>query len=68
MVAVRKLDEKEFKACFAEPMTNVTAIANAVVDLWPYVDALDLDEIGVGHFLLDLNKENGVTGGHLRSV
>jgi len=111
MVVVRKLDEKEFKACFAEPMTNVTATANAVVDIWPYVDALDLSEIGVpnlndvrhvyrdaqnrfdqvligtgrfnallviiidlrtctvfGHFLLDLNKEYGPSGGHLRPV
>ncbi|PBB66520.1 hypothetical protein CK228_21005 [Mesorhizobium sp. WSM4312] len=47
MVVVRRLDEKEFKACFAEPMTNVTATVNAVVDIWPYVDALDLNDIGV---------------------
>ena len=111
MVVVRSLDEKEFKACFAEPMTSVTTTANAVVDIWPYVDALDLNEIGVpylndvhhvyrdaqnrfdqvligtgrfnallvivvdlgrstvfGHFLLDLNKEYGLSGGHLRPV
>ncbi|TIN27534.1 MAG: hypothetical protein E5Y31_12360 [Mesorhizobium sp.] len=47
MVVVRRLDDEEFKACFAEPMTNVTATANAVVDIWPYVDALNLDEVGV---------------------
>ncbi|OWK20952.1 hypothetical protein AJ88_22325 [Mesorhizobium amorphae CCBAU 01583] len=111
MIAIRRLDEKEFKACFAEPMTNVTATANAAVDIWPYLDALNLDEIGVpylndvhqvyrdahnrfdqvligtgrfnallvivvdlgksavhGDFLLDLNKEYGTTGGHVKSV
>jgi hypothetical protein len=92
-------------------MTNVTASAGAVVDIWPYVDALDLDELGIpsvndvhyvyrdaegrfdqvligtgrsnsllvvvvdlrndaifGHFLLDLNKAYGTSGGHLRQV
>ncbi|MFD2053445.1 hypothetical protein ACFSQT_10210 [Mesorhizobium calcicola] len=47
MVVVRKLDEEEFKACFIEPMTDVTATADAAVDIWPYVDALNLDEVGV---------------------
>lgn len=107
----RKLSEEEYKACFAESMNDVTAQANAAVDIWPYVDALDLDELGIpyindvryvyrdsfarfdhvligtgrfnallvivvdlgagtifGHFLLDLNKEYGVRGGHLRVV
>ncbi|RAZ89575.1 hypothetical protein DPM33_18630 [Mesorhizobium hawassense] len=111
MIVVRRLQEEEFKACFAEPMQNVTATAEAAVDIWPYVEALDLDEIGLpylndvhnvyrdalsrfdqvligtgrfntllvivvdlgkrsvfGHFLLDLNKEFGTTGGHLKSV
>lgn len=43
----RRLQEDEFKACFAEPMTNVTAAAEAAVDIWSYVDVLDLDEIGL---------------------
>jgi hypothetical protein len=30
MIATRRLQEDEFKACFAEPMTNVTAIASTV--------------------------------------
>ncbi|RVD73752.1 MAG: hypothetical protein EOS58_01745 [Mesorhizobium sp.] len=111
MVVTRRLQEDEFKACFAEPMKNVIDTAEAVVDIWLYVDALDLDEIGLpylndvhyvyrdalsrfdqvligtgrfntllvivvdrgksavfGHFLLDLNKEYGVSGGHLWSV
>jgi hypothetical protein len=28
-------------------MSDVTAHANAAVDFWPYVDALDLDELGI---------------------
>lgn len=111
MVVVRRLQEDEFKACFAEPMQDVTTTAEAAVDIWPYVEALDLDEIGLpylndvhhvyrdalsrfdqvligtgrfntllvivvdlgkslvfGHFLLDLNEEYAVNGGHLRSV
>ncbi|MER8696471.1 hypothetical protein NKI77_26225 [Mesorhizobium opportunistum] len=111
MVATRRLQEDEFKACFAEPMTNVTAKAEAAVDIWPYIEALNLDEIGLpylndvhyvyrdaqnrfdqvligtgrfnallvivvdlrksavlGHFLLDLNKEGGLSGAHVRSV
>ncbi|MER9233138.1 hypothetical protein NKI56_13735 [Mesorhizobium sp. M0622] len=111
MVVVRRLEEEEFKACFVQPMADVTATADAAVDIWQYVDALDLDELGVpyltdvhyvyrdarnrfdqvligtgrfntvlvivvelgrstvfGHFLLDLNKEFGASGGHLRSV
>jgi len=111
MIVVRRLQEDEFKACFAEPMQDVTATAEPTVDIWPYVEALELDEVGLpylndvhhvyrdalsrfdqvligtgrfnailvivvdltkravhGHFLLDLNKEYGATGGHLNSV
>ena len=107
----RRLSEEEFKACFAAPMIDVTAHASGAVDIWPYVDALDLDELGIpsiddvhyvyrdasgrfdqvligtgrfnallvivvdlragtifGHFLLDLNKEYAVSGGHLKIV
>ncbi|TGS51667.1 hypothetical protein EN822_26550, partial [bacterium M00.F.Ca.ET.179.01.1.1] len=45
MVVVRRLQEDEFKACFAEPIQDVTSTAEAAVDIWPYVEALDLDEI-----------------------
>ncbi|MDX8468643.1 hypothetical protein RFM26_23335 [Mesorhizobium sp. VK23B] len=111
MVVVRRLQEDEFKACFVEPMRDVTATAEVAIDIWPYVEALDLEEVGVpylndvhyayrdahnrfdqvligtgrfnallvivvdlakravhGHFLLDLTKEYGTTGGHLKSV
>ncbi|BCH15162.1 hypothetical protein MesoLjLa_20130 [Mesorhizobium sp. L-2-11] len=111
MIVPRRLDEDEFKACFAEPMTDVTVTAEAALDIWPYVHALDLEQIGLpylnevryvyrdardrfdqvligtgrfntllvivvdlgnstvfGHFLLDLDKEYGSSGGHLRSV
>ena len=111
MIEMRGLSEQEFKACFAAPMMNITATARAAVDIWPHVDALDLDKIGIpdlndvhhvyrdgqnrfdhvligtgrfnallvivvdltgpavfGHFLLDLNKEYGLSGDHLKLV
>jgi hypothetical protein len=111
VTASRRLTEEEFKSCFAHPMSDVTADASATVDIWPYVDALRLEELGIpsindvqyvyrdalgrfdqvllgtgrfnsllvivvdqqaeavfGHFLLDLNKEYGISGGHLRLV
>jgi hypothetical protein len=111
MIVTHRLSEEEFKAYLAGPMTDVTAHAEAAVDIWPYVEALDLDEVGIpsidevryvyqdascrldqvligtgrfnaflvvfvdrdagtilGHFLLDLNKEYGVSGGHLKIV
>ena len=43
------LSHDEFRSCFSEPMTDVTAEANAAVDIWPYVDSLDLDSLGVPH-------------------
>ena len=107
----RNLSDAEFKALFAPPMQNVTGHAQPLVDIWPYVDALDLDALGlpnlndvqyvyrdalnrydqiligtgrfnallvivvdranpgvVGHRVLDLNVEYGVSGGQLREV
>ena len=111
MVTARELSEEEYKACFTQPMSDVTAHANSTVDIWPYVDALNLDELGIpyindvhyvyrdahgrfdhvligtgrfnallvivvdlaadavfGHILLDLNKQYGIRGGHLKVV
>ena len=41
----RLLSEAEFHACFAHPMIDVTQSAKAELDIWPYVDALDLDTL-----------------------
>jgi hypothetical protein len=49
VTAPRSLTEDEFKACFAEPMRDVTAEAEAQIDIWPYVDSLDLEALGVPH-------------------
>lgn len=92
-------------------MEDVTERAEAVVDIWPYVDAIDLDRLSIpslndvnyvmrdakgrydhvcigtgrfntmlvvvvdrkqrnvfGYWLLDLNKEFGVSGGHLGAI
>lgn len=47
MQASRLLSDEEFKACFAQPMRNVTEMPEPVLDIWPYVDSLDLDTLGV---------------------
>jgi len=43
----RLLSAEEFEGCFAAPMQNVTADADPSVDIWPYVDGLDLDGLGL---------------------
>lgn len=47
MQASRLLSDKEFMACFAQPMRNVTEMPEPVMDIWPYVDSLDLDTLDV---------------------
>jgi hypothetical protein len=47
MTEPRALSQDEFDACFAEPMRDVTREAEARVDIWSYVEALDLDVVGV---------------------
>jgi hypothetical protein len=47
MIAPRALSDDEFRSCFAEPMRDVTTDGDASVDIWPYVDALDLDILGI---------------------
>jgi hypothetical protein len=47
MQPARYLSAEEFHACFAGPMRNVTAEAEAVVDIWPYINSLDLDALNV---------------------
>ena len=42
MITTRLLTKDAFLACFAAPMQDVTADANAIVDIWSYVDALAL--------------------------
>ncbi|MES0101986.1 hypothetical protein [Mesorhizobium sp. M0019] len=111
MQANRLLSLEEFEACFAHPMRNVTESAEPILDIWPYVDSLNLDALGLpslndvhhvyrdaherfdqvligtgrfntllvvvvdrhlrtvlGHRLLDLNKEYGRNGDHLKPV
>ncbi len=42
MTVARCLSEDEFLACFAKPMRDVTAVAEQVLDIWPYVDSVVL--------------------------
>jgi hypothetical protein len=39
------LTEKEFKSTFTDKMIDVTETAEPVVDIWPYVQQLTLDNI-----------------------
>lgn len=43
----RLLSDEEFMACFAQPMRDVTRMPEPVLDIWPYVDSLDLDTLGL---------------------
>lgn len=47
MHASRHLSDEEFTACFGQPMRSVTEDAEPVVDIWPYVDGLDVDALGL---------------------
>lgn len=43
MTATRYLSEDEFLACFAKPMRDVTATAEEILDIWPYVGSVALE-------------------------
>lgn len=47
MATGRLLSAEEFEGYFAAPMQNVTADADPRVDIWPYVDGLDLSVLGL---------------------
>ncbi len=56
MQPTRLLSADEFEACFAAPIQNVTENAEPIVDIWPYVDNISLDDLG----LPDLNDVHHV--------
>lgn len=41
------LSTEEFEACSVAPMQDVTADADSKADIWPYVDGLALDSLGL---------------------
>lgn len=43
----RLLSAEEFEACFASPMRDVTDNSEPVLDIWPYIDAVDLGGLGI---------------------
>jgi hypothetical protein len=47
METTRLLSIEEFERCFVAPMQNVTADAEPKTDIWPYVDSLDLNALGL---------------------
>ena len=46
------LDETQFLATFAAPMRNVTGEATNVIDIWPYVDSVSVQDLR-GHEVYD---------------
>lgn len=40
MIPPTELSEAAFRACFTEPMQDVSAGTEASIDIWPYVDAI----------------------------
>lgn len=45
-IVTRLLTEDEYAAYFAPGMINVTTSADQVIDIWPYVDAVPIADIG----------------------
>jgi hypothetical protein len=45
MIPTNELDEAVFQACSAEPMQDVSADTEAVLNIWPYVDAIPADQL-----------------------
>lgn len=46
MTQTRKLSAEEFDALFQPGMEDVTASGDALVDIWPYVDAIPATDLG----------------------
>ena len=46
------LDEERFQATFAAPMRNVTGEATNVIDIWPYVGSVPVQDLR-GHEVKD---------------
>jgi hypothetical protein len=52
---IKELTEEEFKSTFSEKMNDVTAIADAEVDIWDYVELLEKSK----YYLTDDILESG---------
>ncbi|MDR1179612.1 MAG: hypothetical protein LBK44_03840 [Spirochaetales bacterium] len=50
---IKKLTEKEFKATFSEKMNDVTDNADAVVDIWKYVEALEPSKYFINDYIIE---------------
>lgn len=46
MTVTRNLSAEEFGTFFSPGMEDVTSTADAVVDIWPYVDSIPADDLG----------------------
>ncbi len=43
----RLLTPEQFERCFEQPMQDITATAVSILDIWPYVNSLDLEPLGI---------------------
>jgi hypothetical protein len=50
---IKKLTKKEFKATFSEKMNDVTNVADAIVDIWEYVEALETSEYFINDYIIE---------------
>jgi hypothetical protein len=49
---VKKLTEKEFKTTFSEKMNDVTNNADAIVDIWEYVELLEASKYFINGYTI----------------
>jgi hypothetical protein len=49
---VKKITEKEFKTTFSERMNDVTNDADAIVDIWEYVKALEKSKYFINDYIV----------------
>ena len=50
---IRLLSNQEYQATFESPMQDVTATAQPIVDIWPYVNLLVQNKIVAPHVFID---------------
>jgi hypothetical protein len=49
----KKLTKKEFKTTFSEKMNDVTTDANAIVDIWEYIEALEKSKYFINDYIIE---------------
>ena len=50
---VKELTETEFKSTFSEKMNNVTNTVDAIVDIWKYINLLDVSKYFINDYVIE---------------